>query len=152
VTTGQEAVFANDADIFRAMARNTFDPRKTVYLPVESQKTMNSPIASTILRTNVSAHKIEADVRTSTGAMVVIAQTFYHNWRAFVDGKPVQLWRANYGFQAVEVPPGEHRVEVVYKDYFFGTGAIISLVSLAAIAVWFWRMRRPAISLNNFAK
>lgn len=39
---------------------------------------------------------------------------FYKGWKAFVDGKEVDLWRANFGFKGLWVPPGEHTVYLRY--------------------------------------
>jgi uncharacterized membrane protein YfhO len=62
---------------------------------------------------------------------VVVAQTFYHDWRASVDGQNVPLLRANHAFQAVEVPQGRHQIVLRYVDQAFELGAAISIV------VWF---------------
>ena len=50
----------------------------------------------------------------------------YHNWKARVDGKAVPLWRANYAFQAVEVPAGRHEVTLVYGDKMFWIGTLLA--------------------------
>ena len=42
----------------------------------------------------------------------------------------VPLWRANGGFQAVEVPAGQHEVLLEYKDRAFQIGCAISAVAL----------------------
>jgi uncharacterized membrane protein YfhO len=58
-----------------------------------------------------------------------------------VDGQPVHLWRANYAFQAVEVPAGVHEVKLVYEDRRFYAGAAISLATLAGCLIAGWRRR-----------
>jgi uncharacterized membrane protein YfhO len=72
--------------------------------------------------------------------MVVVAQAFYHPWRAFVDGKTVPLWRANYAFQSLEVPAGSHQVELRYVDKNFLAGCLISMTALLVCAVG-WKLR-----------
>jgi uncharacterized membrane protein YfhO len=45
--------------------------------------------------------------------------------------------RANYGFQAVQVPEGKHGVRLVYRDKAFQIGtAISSLALLVSLAGW----------------
>jgi uncharacterized membrane protein YfhO len=80
--------------------------------------------------------------------MVVVAQAFYHPWRAYVDGARVPLWRANYAFQALEVPVGQHEVNLVYRDRNFHYGLVLSLASLFICgALWFaWRKSSVKIS------
>jgi uncharacterized membrane protein YfhO len=58
--------------------------------------------------------------------MVSISQSFYHPWKAYVDGARVPLWRANHAFQALQVPAGKHRVWLRYEDRMFRLGASIS--------------------------
>jgi uncharacterized membrane protein YfhO len=45
------------------------------------------------------------------------------------------LFRANYAFQAIQVPSGLHRVSLVYQDRAFFVGAIISGAALIACLV-----------------
>ena len=72
------------------------------------------------------------------------------SWRASVDGLPVPLWRANYAFQALEVPSGRHEVRIAYVDRIFQTGAIISIVALIFCATMIWKgVRHAPISSPN---
>jgi hypothetical protein len=50
-----------------------------------------------------------------------------------VDGKPATLLRANHAFQAVQVPTGDHRVDVIYQDKPFQIGAVVSLLSFVGV-------------------
>ena len=74
--------------------------------------------------------------------MVVISQSFYHNWRAYIDGRPTPLLRANYAFQALEVPGGRHRVTLAYEDSAFYAGAGISGTTAAVCLFAWYRDRR----------
>jgi uncharacterized membrane protein YfhO len=71
---------------------------------------------------------------------VTIAQAYYHPWRGYVDGRPAQLWKANYAFQALEIPAGQHVVRLVYVDNAFRGGAAISLGSLVFCCVGWFRL------------
>ena len=76
-------------------------------------------------------------------ALIVIAQSYYHNWQAYVDGRPVQLLRANYAFQACQVPTGGAQAwACVYQDSMFWLGLAISGLSLAASSVIGLRFRK----------
>ncbi|MBM3876561.1 MAG: YfhO family protein [Verrucomicrobia bacterium] len=80
-------------------------------------------------------------------ALVVLAQTWYHPWRACVNDQPTTLWRANRAYQALEVPAGSSRVRVVYEDRAFRLGVLLSmtglLICVAGLAVSRFRRGAP---------
>ena len=86
-------------------------------------------------------------METPAPAMVVVAQSFYYPWRATVNGKAANLWRANYAFQALEVPAGLNRISLDYEDHVFGYGVCLSLLAvMVCLAAWFRRGRKIAPS------
>jgi hypothetical protein len=144
LTSGQKPLFRPDAAILEAMFAPDFDGSQVVYLPEGAKRlvTVSNQQASKITDSVVSAHKIEASVESPAPAMLVISQTYYHLWNAFVDGKPVPLLRANFAFQALEVPAGAHRVKLVYRDYNLELGFYITLASIIACGL-VWRKLKP---------
>jgi len=135
VTAGQKPVFADPAATLAALAAPDFDPRQTVYLPMEARAlvTVSNASPARISVREFSAHKVRLEIEASKPALVVIAQSFYHNWRAWVAGRPARLLRANHAFQALEIPAGRHQVALIYQDRVFHCGSLISLI---AAAVW----------------
>jgi len=137
VTGGQRAAFLNRPMTLEVITGSNFHPRQTVYLPPEAHgvvfATNQTQVA--ILSRKICADRIEAVVAADGRSMVVIAQSFSPLWRAYVDGKPRPLWRANYAFQALEVPAGRSKVELVYEDRAFLVGAILSITTLVGCIV-----------------
>jgi hypothetical protein len=138
LTGGQRPVFATDAEIFAALGKTNFNPRTAVYLPADTRNAVNVSNAATVkvLSPEYSSQRISARVDASAPAMLVAAQCYYHPWRAYVDGKPTPLWRANYAFQALEIPAGTHAVKLIYVDWNFRIGLLISLATLAIAGVY----------------
>lgn len=84
-------------------------------------------------------------VLAETAGYLVVADTWYPGWRAYVDGVQSKLWRANYMFRAVAVPAGEHEVKIDYQPSSFLVGGITSgaaLVLLLLLAVLRFRANR----------
>jgi Bacterial membrane protein YfhO len=129
VTAGQKPVFLDDAEVLTALTRNDFDGGKIVFLPPETESaiTVSNHTAIRILDSKFGARTVDAGVEAAGPALVVIAQTYHHNWRAYVDGLPAPLFRANVAFQAVPVPAGLHKIHLVYVDRAFQAGAVISI-------------------------
>jgi hypothetical protein len=136
VSGGQAPLFAAPATILSALSDPDFDPRRTVFLPPEARAliTVSNSSSAKISVREFSAHRVKLETEASEPALVVIAQSFYHNWHAYVDGRPTPLLRANHAFQALEVPAGRHEVTLSYEDRMFHSGALVSLLS-AAICV-----------------
>ena len=63
------------------------------------------------------------------------------DYDAYVDGKPTRLLRANYAFQALEVPGGRHHVGVAYQDRAFCAGAVLSLIGILGCLIGWWLAR-----------
>jgi hypothetical protein len=131
-TIGQQPVFVEDGAALAALGSRGFAPRQTVYLPaaVRGQVQARADTKARVLSSRVSPSECVFVTRADGPAMLVVAQAYYHCWKATVDGQPAPLWRANYAFQAVEVPSGRHEVRLVYADRAFWCGAGVSVVTL----------------------
>jgi hypothetical protein len=75
---------------------------------------------------------IEASLNSP--GILVLADSFYPGWEAYVDGEKKEVLRANYFFRGVFVPAGNHHVEFKYAPYSFRLGLTVSLVTLGLIA------------------
>ncbi len=143
ITSGQQPVFADTNATLRALLDPGFDPRHVVYLPPEAKPfiSVTNSGAVKISSHDFRANKIEVMAEAEQPALLVVAQSFYHPWRAYVDGQAVPLWRANHAFQALQIPMGSHRVTLVYEDRQFQLGALISGITLVGcVLLWF---RKP---------
>jgi hypothetical protein len=60
---------------------------------------------------------------------VVISDTCYPGWAAYVDGQPTPLRCGDYTFWAVAAPAGEHTVTLRYRPLTFAVGLWVSVVA-----------------------
>lgn len=77
-------------------------------------------------------------VAAPQGAWLCTSVPWYPGWEATIDGVRRKTWRANVCFQAIEVPPGEHQVELVYRprSFWWGMGIALACLALAALCTW----------------
>ncbi|HEV2435764.1 MAG TPA: YfhO family protein, partial [Verrucomicrobiae bacterium] len=131
-TAGQRPIFASGVETVKKLESADFNPRHTVYLPLSARRqvTVTNVSKAKIAFQQFGAQKIHLTVEAPAPALVVVAQAFYHDWHAYVDGRPVPLLRANHAFQALEVPAGRHEVMLRYVDWMFRLGAVISALTL----------------------
>lgn len=131
LTVGQQPVFMEPDPILEAVLDPDFDGRKVVYLSPAARGfvAVTNPSATTIISQKVTPRRIAAVIESGAPALLVIAQSYYHPWRAEVDGRPTPVLRANYAFQAIALPAGRHEVELAYRDVRLRWGMLITALT-----------------------
>jgi uncharacterized membrane protein YfhO len=71
----------------------------------------------------------------------VVTEGYDPGWRAWVDGGPAPVWRANAIFRAVAVREGDHVVEMRYRPPSVAWGAAASVLGAALTGVLIGRRR-----------
>jgi hypothetical protein len=72
-------------------------------------------------------NRIEMETRNPGEGFLVLSEVFYNGWKAYVDGREQEVYRANYTLRGVDLPAGDHRVEFVYRPSSFRNGAFLAL-------------------------
>jgi len=151
VTAGPEPVFTDATNTLRELVGTGYDPAGIVFLPKELlavSRAINAGAITraTVLSTRWERESIRIEVEANAPVWVVIAQTYYHPWKAFAGDRELPIRRANHAFQAVEVSEGRHTIELRYVDHAFRLGMVLSLTTLAAVLLgllWFRRGETP---------
>lgn len=73
--------------------------------------------------------------RDSVPAHLLIAENWYPDWHATVDGKPGVVRRADHTLLSVDLASGARSVELVFDSPTYATGKIVSVVALLVAAV-----------------
>jgi len=75
--------------------------------------------------------RVLCEVEAGSPGYLVLLDSYYPGWRAYVDGKEVKILAANYAFRAVEVRAGKHRVEFRYRPRSFYAGLGVTCLAIA---------------------
>lgn len=86
-----------------------------------------------------TADSRDVSVRMNRRGYLVMNQSFYPGWKAWVDGERAEIVRANYAVMAVPVPAGDHRVKLVFWPDSFSAGLVILM---AGVAISLYRIKR----------
>jgi hypothetical protein len=107
-------------------------------------KTQHTPIRDPRRGWNEASVTLPED---AGGRWLVLAETYaiYPGWKAWVDGRPVPLWRANGAATAIALPEGAREVELEYTPPGFWLGMILSLLCLLGVLIFAGRYMLRAI-------
>jgi hypothetical protein len=93
------------------------------------------PSSSTARVTAWAAGKmtIALDPPPRDSSYVLVAENWYVDWRATVDGRPAPVLRGDHALITVPVPAGTRTVELSYYSRTFARGKLIALVTLIVV-------------------
>jgi uncharacterized membrane protein YfhO len=80
-------------------------------------------------------------VDTPVSALLVLSETWYPGWQAFVDDAETRIFRANHLIQSIVIPKGKHKVAFCYRSQFLLPGLVLSGLTLCVLALLCWRER-----------
>jgi hypothetical protein len=151
ITAGQRPAFAAAEIFLPAMASTNWNPAEVVFLHPwhKTLVSVTNSAPAKVISAKWTTHRIECEVESPAPTLVVLAQSFYHPWRATVNSQPAEILRANHAFQAVPVPAGRSTVRLEYVDRRFQLGVALSALGLVGCAVLWWRSRPVAPLITN---
>jgi len=142
---------ADDAGAFLSLIEPSFDPSHEVIIteqgiPVRGQGEVDAFSPGEVVIQQWEHGAISLRARFKKPGYAVISQSHYPGWQAWIDERPVDILRANYAFQAVAVPEGEHIIALKFQPQSYKWGRTITLstggLMLITVAiVWLMRPR-----------
>lgn len=129
---------AEPLTVLLRMKNADFNPRDLVFLEDSLNLKIEPPGEDASVEiTEYQIQKIKLKAKATGNNLLFLSEVWYPSWKCFIDGVEVPIYRANYVFRAVVVPPGEHEVLFIYKDEKFELGSKVSLaLSLFIIALF----------------
>ena len=89
--------------------------------------------ASLVRMTAYEPNRLNYDVESPRGGVVVFSEIYYPGWTATVDGEPVELGRVDYVLRALTVGPGQHKVELTFFPKSIDTTETIAYIALGLL-------------------
>lgn len=136
-------VFGDEQAVLRRLVSPDFDPARRVLLEQRPEGLESRPDTTDRARAEVVSYRPEhvtVEVESNRDALLVLSDTYYPGWRAYVDGEEIEILRANHLFRAVRIPRGSSLVEFRYVPRAYQIGKLLTLVAAIAIAA-LWRSR-----------
>jgi len=98
------------------------------------------------------ANRVVIETTSSQAGFLFLSDAYYPGWRACLDGQEETVYRADYLFRAVLVPPGQHTVEFTFDPVAFKIGLAVALITVAALvaaAIASRKKPQPSITPHN---
>lgn len=80
-------------------------------------------------------NSIEIQVEAENNGYLLLTDTYYPGWKAYVDGKETEILKANYAFRAVFINLGKHQVVMKYEPVNWKMAVKISVGSLILLVI-----------------
>jgi len=137
----QYEIIPDENQILQKLTDPNTNPMQTALIEENPGITPDTNASETGSVKRLEYNEHQGHLKLSTTApgprILVISQNHHPNWTATVNGEPKPLIRANYLWTAVALEPGEHIVELTYRDPIVATtrwitlgGVLILLVSI----------------------
>ena len=127
---------SNDRDELKRLTAPEFRPLDVAY--VESPIKLPAAGRGAAQITDEIPTRVTISVHMETPGLVVLADRWDKGWRAYYNGKPVQILRTDYAIRGVIVPAGNGTLEFIYKPASLILG--LWLAGSAAIILLCWLM------------
>lgn len=109
---------------------------------VESQENLTLPLSnnksnhlSSVEFSTYNSGKVILNVESSQSSFLVLTDTYFSGWKAFIDNKETKIYKTDLSFRGIFMPEGKHEVVFVYQPLSFEIGKYISLGTLCLLMV-----------------
>ncbi len=85
---------------------------------------------ATVTLDSYKPNHLKYTAKNSNDGLAVFSEMYYKNgWKATIDGKETEIFRANYALRALQIPAGKHTIEFKFEPQVVKTGSTIALIS-----------------------
>jgi uncharacterized membrane protein YfhO len=133
----------DDQTVIEKLQSDTFDGKRELILIGNKEAVYeNKDLRGHVKLVSYKANRFSLEYETSNDAFLYVSDTYYPGWRAYVDGKETNIYRANLAFRAIEVPKGKHTVVFKYVPMSFYIGLFLTLIGIALCMILIMRDRK----------
>ena len=97
--------------------------------------------------TKMSSNRFEIETINISPGVLILTQTYYHHWKAWVDGSPAKILKVNSAFMGIYMNPGNHNVifKFVPGNTIKAIWVMVSVTLILVILFLFTILRRQKI-------
>lgn len=122
----------SNIEVLRKLKNNEmWNPLQLAYLEKMPKEKIDKPDSTASVKIiEKGFHNIELEAKASGNNLLFLSEIYYEpGWRATIDGEETEIHRANFGFRALLIPKGKHKIKLKYNSPAFEQGKTLSTAS-----------------------
>lgn len=125
-----DAIIIPKNDILNKLRNEDFDPKKQILLQKKPNVNLSNPSSFKEVKFSSSnPNKINLKTNMDESGFLVLSEIYYPGWKAYDNGKELEIYNANYIFRSIYLKKGAHEVNFIYDPQTYKAGKIISVVT-----------------------
>ena len=146
----QNAVFkSSDTEVLNVLKNKSFNWKSSVVISGRNHAVQYPPSENNVRIVKYEPTYIKIKVNTTQHGFLILSDSYYLGWNAYINGGRINILRANYAFRAVELSKGENVVEFKYEPLSFYVGGVISSIALLVLSIIFFIQKGSRISKSK---
>lgn len=146
--------YKSNAEFEKIFFSKDFNPAKTILLekPLDQNNKLNTDQQENlgdIKMSLYSPNKIIFNTKTNSNLLFFLSDTYYPGWKAYIDNKETNIYKANYTFRAIFLPSGSHTIVFNYQPQSFSLGVKTSIISVIIALVFIAILNKKHIWNEN---
>lgn len=138
------------SESLRLLTSPAFNPKTTVILEKNLGDRKFKEATSEAKITKYQNQQVEIEANLKEDGVLVLSDSYYPGWKAYVDGQETEILAANINQRAVVLDKGEHKVEFIYKPKSFIKGAVITIsTSVLLILIFLFLLFKDKLKTNG---
>ena len=85
--------------------------------------------AATIKQVAFDNEAVTYESNSNSAHAAVFSEIYYKDWKAYIDGKPAPIAKADYVLRAMAIPAGKHTIDFKFEPTIYDTSYTISSVA-----------------------
>jgi len=133
-------VIKDENKILDRLDNSSFDLRNSIVIEKDPPPGFANEISednstANIIKYNPDSVVLQANMKSN--GFLIITDTYYPGWRAYIDGKETEIYKADYFLRAVYLEKGDHQVVLKFMPDTFWFGLYLSLATVMVIFGYF---------------
>jgi hypothetical protein len=126
-------------EILKKIAAQSFNPRDVAYFMEDPGLKLDPALpTSSVEVTQYGIQDLSLDVTAAGNNLLFLSEAYYpEGWKALLDGSEVPIYRVNYMFRGVVIPPGSHKLEMRFEPKMYSLGKNLSLGTNLILVILF---------------